>query len=663
MSDILMRTPLPYADESPRSYITRLSEANGYTTPQVVVDIAKGGSQFVITTGWDYSLLQTVIGSECRLPADFGYRFPGMEVRESVKVMGIAINSHHLGLKKARVCGQCLAEYGYVPTVWDLKAYLACPIHGCLMTKFCHACGKRVMYSRPGCSVCHCGSDIRSAPVVLAPPSLVGFCEILHTLVTGRDDTVLQAHHLGMPVDSLLGMDLNVYLRVAVVMANVLHSMEEIHVGNRPDAQVEEKLPEVGNAFCDWPNNFRALCRRWATHPTKKSISGNFQTHFSWLFSRLHKNLKERREQTAFMLKEAFVYRANADSLGVFRVKKAWIDSSQIPTTKNGSARDAAKLLNVNEAAITRWADSGKIRGVRFGRGEKKFWSIDLQALRDTRFSEFMGVTLRNASKVLGVSLKVTRRLRDGKIFPEDYVLRGDSRTVAYEDLVTFKTSLLDGCAEEPKGQETIALKDVFFRLEVEKQVGIIIAIANGAIPSYGKALKDISAIRIARCDAPTSLAKRGCGGKVGGVAVPSVKGGEFLTQSQVVSRYGLWRVEATAILLSLGCRQLKGRGIEPIEVKRLERFFSKHVLVRSIAKEFDLWVPQLLWELRKTCPGALLVLGGGIRKSKSCAALVLRSKLAVVRKIAGQLAEHIGQAQKLAKPSQYRPTPFQRFR
>lgn len=658
MTNLLMRTPLPNNDESPRAYITRLGEENGYATPQVIVDLARGKSQYTITTGWNYSFLQEILGSRCVLPPDFGYRLPGKEIRESAKLIDVPVQDRHLGLRKARLCGQCLRECGYVPAAWDLKAYLACPIHGCLMTKHCHVCGRRVLYARPGCAVCQCGADLRDAPIVPAPDALVAFCEILHSLATGRDDVVVQAYRLGMPVDALLKMDLDVYLRIAVVMANVFHSMEEVRVGNRSDSRVAESLPDVAEVFSAWPAKFHSLCRAWELHPAKKSVDAGFQEHFSWLFARLHKNLKGRRDQTSFLLKEAYQFRANADSPRVPQIRKAWVEPEQVPSTRYGSARDAAMLLGVNQCAITRWAAMSRIPAVRFGRGEKKYWCVDLHALKQTKFSMFKGVALRDSARVLGLSLAVTRILRDRKLFPEEYILRGDSRTVAYEDLVSFKEGLFGRCTDVPKNQKTLELRDAFYKLPAVKQADLICAIAKGEIVPYGRNPQEVLAIRIAG-DGARSTSTRHRSKESGPAKAKQSSRAKFLTQSQAVHMFGLWRVEATAIFLKLGCHQLKSRGIEPIKIERLKHFLSKHVLVRTIAKNFDLWTPQLLWELRKARPRSLLILGGSSRKSKGHALLIPRAHLPYVKKIAQRLASRVEQARRLAKSIEFQPTPF----
>lgn len=63
-----MSRPPAFFDESPRSYLIRLSEANGYPNSQPLIQLLGEVPQYVVTSGWDYGSLKSVLGSAAALP-------------------------------------------------------------------------------------------------------------------------------------------------------------------------------------------------------------------------------------------------------------------------------------------------------------------------------------------------------------------------------------------------------------------------------------------------------------------------------------------------------------------------------------------------------------------------------------------------------------------
>jgi len=190
----LIRTPEPMADESPHGYLLRLADANGMAL-QTLIELATQKSEYVATVGWDYQLLQPLLG-DLALPRDFGYR-PARYIRGSMLLRGQPIASRHLGMYKARFCPRCVEELGYIPTVWDLKAYVACTVHGTMMLKYCPVCGQRIKVRRTGLITCNCSADLRRATPDPAPPELLALCEVLSAKVSRDSRNLTIARALG----------------------------------------------------------------------------------------------------------------------------------------------------------------------------------------------------------------------------------------------------------------------------------------------------------------------------------------------------------------------------------------------------------------------------------------------------------------------------------
>lgn len=597
MTDLLMRTPAPVVDESPRAYLIRLSEMNGYESPFALIDLLHEGSLQQVTSGWDYSQLTAILGSHCQLPPDFGYRSPGVKVREHGQLLGNAIQTRHLGLYKARVCASCLRELGYVPAVWDLKAYLACPTHGHLMLKYCASCGTRVTYRRPGVATCTCGADLRDQHVEAAPPALVAFCEVLHALATGSSGCVVQAQYLGMPINNLMQMDLDVFVKVAITIANVYQAMAAWRPTPRQYTQLVEALPDAANALIDWPRNFEVLCKQWHENAPARMRDDGFQAKFEWLFVRLHKNLREKAPQTKFMLEAACAYGNRRWDTRPVLIKNKHIDPSALPMPRYGSASAAAKLLGVDSITAARWAASGRIPATRSGKSPgNRNWCVDLDAIRQFRFSKFARVDHRMAAREIKISLPVFSELRKSGAIGSTHFVVGRAGAVAREDLDLFKTDLLSKCVEPPNDVETMPLLAVLAHKSPVLQAEIVRGVLTGAIPVYGVSVEGFDGMLVEkprRIDPDPPPASE-------------PKPVTHLNLKQAKEQFGLWEYEVRAIALWLGLRPWRGRGLKSIEIKKFNRFFARYVLVRRIAEQYGLLSLQLVRAIRRLRPGVL---------------------------------------------------------
>ncbi len=629
MNDLLMRTPCPFVDESPRAYLIRLSEMNGYESPVTLIDLLHEGSLQQVTSGWDYSQLAAILGSHCKLPLNFGYRSPGVKVREHGQLLGNAIQTRHLGLYKARVCSSCLREHGYVPAVWDLKAYLACPTHGHLMLKYCASCGSRVTYRRPGVATCTCGADLRNQRVEAAQPALVAFCEVLHALATGRSDCIVQAKHLGMPVDKLMQMDLDVFVKVATTIANVYQAMAAWRGTPRQYAQLVEALPDAANALVNWPRNFEMLCKRWHENAPARVRDDGFQAKFAWLFARLHKNLREKAPQTQFMLEAACAYGNRRWDTRPVLIKNKHIDPSALPMPRYGSASAAAKLLGVDNITAARWAASGRIPATRSGKSPgNRNWCVDLDAIRQFKFSQASRVHRRDAARELKVSPAVLSELLKVEAIKSAHFVVGQAGAIAREDLDQFKMDLFCKCVDPPAGAETMPFLRLLSRKPPRLQAQIILGVLNGTTSVYGVSVRGVEEI----------LVERPC---VADPDPPPAAEPELATHfnlMQAKERFGLWEYEARAVALWLGLRPWRGRGLKSIEIVKLDRFFTRYVLVRRIAEQYGLLSLQLVRAIRRLRPRVLTTIAPP--ESLQGAYLIHRKHVPYVRGVARRLVK-----------------------
>lgn len=443
---VLPLTPAPYPWESPYGYLLRLSEANGHTGIRVLIKQVESDPNYVVTVGWDYRKLALLLGPLQVLPDGFGYR-ARRYVRGRALLHDKPVSARHLGLTRARVCPHCIKDLGYIPAYWDLKAYVACHVHGCMMLKTCSSCGRRVKYFRNGIGKCGCGHDFRDEMTQAAPEELVAISEMLSVLVTGQGD-LLVAHKLHWPVKDLLACGLDTFCRMLVALANVIVNMSKGR--RRPNrlAEVSANLDKVGEIFTAWPLGFRRFAAEWNAYCLRrKQVPNVFQACYSWAFITLHKNLGRNRSRTNFLLRELLDYGYLHWSRKPIEVKERALKVTGVHRIYVGY-KEAAELLGLPAYTVVRWLKNGRLPAKATGTKKRRpAWVIDLRELTKVRLSKFPGLGLRSAAKHLGVSNTVYAELLKANDIPKVYITDFES-CASVEDLDEFSRSVLENVRE-----------------------------------------------------------------------------------------------------------------------------------------------------------------------------------------------------------------------
>lgn len=629
MTVLLMSRPKPFSDESPRSYLIRLSEANGYPSSQPVYQLLGEVPQYVVTAGWNYERLKLVLGSGFELPPDFGYRVLGVQARESAQLLGHRLQSRHLGLVRPRICVACVKTLGYIPASWDLKAFIACPEHGMLMLKVCHCCGERIQNRRPGLLTCRCGANLEEAPQEPSPSPLTALCEVLGAIVSRDESRLLLARQVGMPVRDLMKMDLAVLLKVIVGLATAVKAMSEWCGTARPYSELVEAIPDAANALVHWPYKFSDLCKAWQEHPHSFLGDDGFQSRFAWLFTKLHKNLGGLRSQTAFMLEAAAAYGSRRWDNRPFWIRNQDLAKRPIPEPRFGSASAAAKILGVDPITVGRWAAKGKLAAERCGKtGNRPFWLIDLDLVRRHAQENFNRMSFRDGAARLGVSIESMHAFFDAGIFPNRQRIGGRSPCVASEDVDGLVGQLAAVAAAPPSDLQLIPLRMFLRRWHPTKQPEVISRILEGEIKVFGTKALDFRGLLV---ELPTKKREP----KKPGISKP-VDG--WLTVQETVEVFGLHRYEAHAIFLRVRCAS-RNR-FARVKSSRIEAFLSKNIPARILADRHHIWSLQLIRALRRLRPDSLLSLNCGRGNGTVKAFFVPKQQVSYVNGVARRLAK-----------------------
>lgn len=596
-----MRTPGPYENESPRAYFLRLTEENGYDSPAALFELIEASGEYVPTVGWDYQKLQPLLGSLQVLPLEFGYRAGVKKSKETASLLGHEVHPKHLGLKKARICTDCLAEYGYAPAYWDLKAFVACHKHGRMLLKHCNACGERVRYARPGLLICKCGADLREMRGQPAQTELVGLMEVI-VAKTSNEHSLPSAYAVGLPVEHLLRCDLAVLCRLIVGISTV-HAWQTTRKRTPMSAtDVAKYIPDAARSLSCWPLNFYSLCKLWHSKSQGMGNSKYFQIQFSWLFITLYKNLKERKQQTLFLIEAALNYGLRAWDVSPIRIKGEAAKIESLPPRRFGTYTDVAAAIGVPIYTVHRWLVKKKLPSKKVvGCGRKKFRAVDMEEVGKIRISASRAIGQREAARLVGVPYGVYKALRRSGLIQTTYVVDIDLG-IAVEDVLEFKQKVLTKAVrcESLEGKVPFA-EALAAGIPIAKKVAAITKIMSGELKAFLQSGDDLRNLYL-----DVDLVQQHLLG--------ARYEADELSVHAASLRYGITFYEARAIFLALTHDEkhlINGR-VATLKASKLEEFLAQNIPLKRIAKDERVSGIALRCILEREAPAVLRRLSAG---------------------------------------------------
>lgn len=153
----LVRTPLPYSDESMRGYILRVSEANGYDSPGYVISQAGMTPVCMSSSHIDLNKLSAILCCEPKDLIRIANRTRSNHIR-SVCILKNVVNASFFRVSNLQLCPECVKERGYIEAHWDINLIVACPRHRRFLLNECPECNQTLSWRRPGQLTCRCGA-------------------------------------------------------------------------------------------------------------------------------------------------------------------------------------------------------------------------------------------------------------------------------------------------------------------------------------------------------------------------------------------------------------------------------------------------------------------------------------------------------------------------
>jgi hypothetical protein len=163
---LLVKHPAPHPTESLAGYVLRLSEANGYKTPQSLYQLAGMRANESSWTNFASAKLAAIANQPVALVERIAFKHVGNAQNDPV-LLGEPVGRRDLNLTGARHCPACVSEKGFIEAHWHIDLMVGCSVHKQAGVWFCGNCKNRVSWSRIGLLTCECGSSLSKPPQYL----------------------------------------------------------------------------------------------------------------------------------------------------------------------------------------------------------------------------------------------------------------------------------------------------------------------------------------------------------------------------------------------------------------------------------------------------------------------------------------------------------------
>lgn len=436
----------PLNVENIRNWLHRLSGLNGLTgVPSLLwaAGLGRGASLF----GREdlVERLATITGVEARLIEERLPRVAADRRNFCGGVPGHQLSFKLLRSKLLQVCPLCIRERYVAPAVWDIRFWIACPIHGCRMAQACGSCGEPLRWDRPGirsCSSPKCPSLVDSLHPELAPNEVVEmarwFAEAAHSPSGFQSD--LAKAFPGVRLAEAL------HLVALFCRTQIVQSCSEAE----SSLYSEQSITATALALSDWPSGFHRYLDRIRDAEIGENTLGlhsefPFFTELRQAQGRSSSNLLS---VTGPILETEFrKYLDQSRHQDPIKVHRRLRRSGDTGTSTWVSADKAAKLLNMHNEAVRSLIGQGVLKGqVRRG-GSLNYGFVERASLEEFLSSSNRKLKCREfkvQSEALSPS-EVMSRLGISWLLVKQLECAGILKTILRPPRVYFASDSVDG--------------------------------------------------------------------------------------------------------------------------------------------------------------------------------------------------------------------------
>lgn len=588
---LLMRTPAYYPLESPLHYILRLSEANGYITPRVVMQLATRNEDWRVLARWDYTRLNTLLPPSRHIPPIFGYRWSASTHICDLSLLGKHVLSRHLSAPSAGVCPECIRESGYASAWWDLKYAIACPIHSRMLVHSCPGCGQRLSHLRRGLLSCSCGASLEAESGQEPTADLSWLMALLKRKVEAPASEAPKPSAHERP---LTPADLNLSTLCRIIEA-IGRVEQEMLAPGKPSRSFEARvncLPGVASFLNAWPKGVEAFCSRWRDHAASHvGAQHSFRIDFAWAFQGLLKDPRLPRHQALFIADAILHSEMKRREGSPLDVRSDDLKQFVHANSSYCSLREAAKLSGVPQYTLARLARKKHLPCRMGDRGAgRSRYEINVDVARELKLNYHDTLTCRQASRLLGITHNLYFDLRHcGAIKKEHRTMMPAG--IAICDLQAFKQRVLSKASKTPRYRHLQSLDELRRnRCPRKAMVEIVKSILNGSMACFfgPKEPRGIDELLVRMTDVRPIIAAH---------TPPAVA-----TIDQFKIRYGLSYYEVRTLVGYLADSPVASTKMAPnlLDRAKFDQFMSRHEGLTAYARRRGVGYKAALNRLRQ---------------------------------------------------------------
>lgn len=497
---LLPVTPRPHTREAFLGHLLRVSEDNGYPTPEWILTVAGLSEKERRRCHVPLGKVAPVLN---RSPEEFKYNAwapASVSGHDSASLRGHSFLARSLCLQHPKVCPECIEEKGFIRASWDIGFMVGCPRHNRLLVWSCPECGKRLGWKRQGQLICTCGGDMRTAPRVEMSASLVELLTFIERRFYGDDTKVLYPKRR-LPLYNLEKLSLQALITLVEILGKCSLGLTGRN-RNRGEAIDPEWYARVAGSgaqiLADWPENFYAFLDRLygASNPGDLAVD-----EFDEI---LHKNSGHKQFYSFVRLSMA-EWRKQHRHYGLKVITPA--ASIAISDDKLLSLRQFSILTGADVRAIRKAILAGVLKAKCFTMTGAVRYMIDLNETPEEYVKNaHRTLNRREASQFLGLPEESISLLTKHGILKRKY-MPVPAQCHRHEDLQAFQKQMLDLCPSmdgaDFDARIHIKLSDVILKKQGKgvRRAAIVEEIYRGTLCPVGRIGESLREIVLLKSD------------------------------------------------------------------------------------------------------------------------------------------------------------------
>lgn len=401
-------------EESAKAILLRVSAANRYPDFRQVLEIARLPIGFA-ERPCDLGALATLIGvapSELEQAACWPvHTHAGLVSFGPVRISSVCVDLTH-----PKICIRCIgggddenATKIFARRIWDVRAFLACPRHGCLLVDTCPSCMRRLTWVRPALDRCKCGASLLDAEVTPAPADVMAVARRLEALCKMQQREMIPEAGMAPMVSIDAAARLVWVFGTSAPLSSGANGHEwRSRFLSKPNVAASLSIVENGApVLLKWPDG---LIARLTKHRRRSVERVGLVAEFGPLMRHLRTSLRD--PEFAFVFDAIRNWLASEWDGGFV---KPWSFFYRRPST---SARFvpgtvAAAELGTTQARVATMIGRGTLEGESHAMGRRRQLIVSTQDLAEARARSAATLSSADTAQWLGVSafeLKALRR-------------------------------------------------------------------------------------------------------------------------------------------------------------------------------------------------------------------------------------------------------------